>query len=148
MSITQESLLVKREAHNGFIYTVIPRMVPLAEKPSKGCMCYIKAVFFCRTICVQKPEFLQYLTRELLLVGAEQCPALADSRLVQSLGAEWTREPKLVPGQGSSNTGLVQICAAVRGEPCYPFVCVWAGVLLAWTSLAINVSLRKRTLVL
>lgn len=86
------------------------------------------------------------LTRELLLVGDEQRPALADSHLVQSLGAEWTREPNRVPGWGSSNTGLVQICVAVRGELCYPFVCAWAGVLLAWTSLAINVSLRKRTL--
>lgn len=55
-------------------------------------------------------------------MGKERCLALADSHSAQSLGAEWTREPKSVPGQGSSNTGLVQICVAVRGELCYRFV--------------------------
>lgn len=64
---------------------------------------------------------------ELFLVGKEQCLALADSHSAQSLGAERTREPKPVPGQGFSNTGLVQICAAVTGELCYWFVCAWSA---------------------
>lgn len=46
MSVTQESFLVKHEAHSGLIYTVIHGMVPPAEKPRKGCMCDIKAVSF------------------------------------------------------------------------------------------------------
>lgn len=59
-----------------------------------------------------------------VLVGNEHCPALADGHLEQSLRAGWTREPKTVPGQGSSNTGLVQIHAAVRGELLLVWLCV------------------------
>lgn len=59
-----------------------------------------------------------------VLVGNEHCLALADGRLEQSLRAGWTREPKTVPGQGSSNAGLVLIHAAVRGELLLVWLCM------------------------